>query len=92
MLEPPFACLFEKHGLHFSQKGFELVSSFNFSKYSFLYFLLSLSTKLRCFLYLDKSGGYRDLLALSFSREHFTMAALKVNQSAYIASSTYQFC
>ena len=92
MLESPFACLFEKYGLHVPQKGFELVATFKFSKCSFLYFLLSLTTKLRCFLYLDKSAGYRDLLALFFRREHFTMAALKVNQSAYIVSSTYRFC
>ena len=50
MLEIPFACLFEKYGLHLSQKGFELLAVFKFSKYSILYFLLSLTTKLRCFL------------------------------------------
>ena len=56
MLESPFACLFEKYSLYLSQKGFELVATFKFSKYYFLY-LLSLTTKLRCFLYLDKSAG-----------------------------------
>ena len=75
MLESPFACLFEKYSLYLSQKGFELVATFKFSKYYFLY-LLSLTTKLRCFLYLDKSAGNWDLLALFFSRERFMMAAL----------------
>ena len=76
MLESPFACLFEKYDLHLSQKGFELVATFKFSKYYFLCFLLSLATKLRCFSYLDKSVGNRDLLALFFSRERFMMAVL----------------
>ena len=41
MLELTFACLFEKYGLHLSQKGFELVATFIFPKYSFLCFLLA---------------------------------------------------
>ena len=56
MLDSPFACLSKNYGLYLSPKGFELVATFKSSKYSFLY-LLSLTTKLRCFLHLDKSAG-----------------------------------
>ena len=57
MLKSPFVYLFEKYDLHLPQKGFELVATFKFSKYSFLCYLLSLTTKLRCFLYVDKLAG-----------------------------------
>ena len=57
MLESTFARLLEKYGLHLFQKGFELVATFKFSKYSVLCSLLSFTTKLRCFLYLDKSAS-----------------------------------
>ena len=86
MLESPIAFLFEKHGLYLSLqlsqpililKGFELAAMFKFSKYSFLCFLLSLTTKLRCLLYLDRSAGHCDLLASFFSRERFMMAHLQ---------------
>ena len=76
MLDSAFACLFEKYGSHLSQKCFGLVASFKFSKCSFLCFLLSLTTKLLCYLYLDKSAGNWDLLAFFFSRERFRMAAV----------------
>ena len=78
MVESPFPCLFEKYSLPLSQKGFELVAIFKFSKYYFLCFLLILTTRLRCFLYLDKSAGNWDLLVFFFRAcLHETRSELK---------------
>ena len=54
MLESPYACLFEKQGLHSSQKGFA-IKGYIVKKFLCVYFIEF--NNLRCFLYLCISAG-----------------------------------